>query len=285
MAACAMRPPVQCGPLCKAATCAVWPHVQCGPAATCAVWRPVRYGHLCGMTARAIWPPVQYGHLCNMATRAVWPPVQHGRLCNMAGCAIRPPVRYGHLCDTATCAIRPVIRLIERRIWRTACSRTWGSPSSVSRWATRSCVRPRWRRRRRRTRRGGGARRSRTRSRRRRTRWTGLRLARYRPSLSLATFRGHADGKRRGLDRIGALSDATLRFDLALGVRRRHAPKFTQNRVKKRWTARRSSTRSRRRGTRWTGLRLARRGPRQDTGKRRRLSTWSARAHSRAKRF
>ena len=41
-------------------------------------------------------------------------------------------------------------------------------------------------------------------------------------------FSGHADGERRGLDRIRALSDATLRFDLALGVRRRHAPKSCQ---------------------------------------------------------
>ena len=36
-------------------------------------------------------------------------------------------------------------------------------------------------------------------------------------------------GERRGLDRI-ALSDATLRFDLALGVCHRHAP---ENRQKK----------------------------------------------------
>ena len=33
---------------------------------------------------------------------------------------------------------------------------------------------------------------------------------------------------------IRALSDATLRFDLALGVRRRHAPKVAKNRVARR---------------------------------------------------
>ena len=37
----------------------------------------------------------------------------------------------------------------------------------------------------------------------------------------------HADGERRGLD-LRALSDATLRFDLAVGVRRRRAPKMSR---------------------------------------------------------
>ena len=55
-----------------------------------------------------------------------------------------------------------------------------------------------------------------------------------RPHLFLASFSEHADGQRRGPVPIWKeskdasrrdLSDAALRFDLALGVRRRHAPK------------------------------------------------------------